>query len=160
MFDTHEVETYLTHLSKNHIFRTNIIPPCVWKRPHFSPDKSWRQLSAYYSILAVWVEAKKNEGEGKRFYFEYTSLNAVDHSVREPLGFILGGRGVIQNRGPARDKGRIRLPLVMAQQLAALPTTEKHDQKHWSHPTQTFGGEVTNIPNKDLGHLGDFLLEI
>ena len=156
MFDTHEVETYLTHLSKNHIFRTNINPSYAWKCPHFSPDKSWSQLSADYSILAVWVEAKKNEGEGKRFFFEYTSLNAVDHSVRKRLGFILGGRGVIQNRGPARDKGRIRLPLVMAQQLAALPTTEKHDQKHWSHPTQTFGGELTKIPNRDLVTLETF----
>ena len=111
MFDTHEVETYLTHLSKNHIFRTNIIPSYVWKGPQF--------LDAVVS----WV--KKNEGKGKPFFLEYyTSLNAVDHSVRERLGFILGGRGVIQNRGPARDKGRIRLPLVMAQQLAALPTTK------------------------------------
>ena len=146
MFDTHEVETYLTHLSMNHIFRTNIIPSYVWKGPQF--------LDAVVS----WV--KKNEGKGKPFFLEYTSLNAVDHSVRERLGFILGGRGVIQNRGPARDKGRIRLPLVMAQQLAALPTTEKQDQKHWSYPTQTFGGELTNIPNRDLGDLGDFLLEI
>ena len=83
--------------------------------------------------MVVLVEVKKNEGRGKRFFLEYFAslfLNAVDHSVRKRLGFILGGRGVIQNRGPARDKGRIRLPLVMAQQLAALPTTEKHDQKH------------------------------
>ena len=109
MFDTHEVETYLTHLSNNHIFLTNIFPQF---------------------LDAVVSRVKKNEGKGKPFFLEYTSLNAVDHSVRERLGFILGGRGVIQNRGPARDKGRIRLPLVMAQQLAALPTTEKQDQKH------------------------------
>ena len=70
------------------------------------------------------------ERESNSLSTNASSLNAVDHSVRERLGFILGGRGVIQNRGPARDKGRIRLPLVMAQQLAALPTTEKHDQKH------------------------------
>ena len=73
---------------------------------------------------------KGRESDSSSSTTQASSLNAVDHSVRERLGFILGGRGVIQNRGPARDKGRIRLPLVMAQQLAALPTTEKHDQKH------------------------------
>ena len=92
-----------------------------------------QMMEAVYSwifLLAVWAGAKKNKGKGKRFFLEYytslTTLNAVDHSVRERLEFILGGRGVTQNRGPARDKGRIRLPLVMAQQLASLPTTKKN----------------------------------